>query len=92
VAVGDCALVGLAATAPSLLRPVYRGWMTFGLVMSRVTTPLLLGILFLLVVTPIAMVRALRGDDRLSRRYAPDATSYRVVSKPPTARDLERPF
>jgi hypothetical protein len=86
------ALVGFAAAAPLLLRPLYRAWMTFGLLMSRVTTPLLLGIMFVLVITPIARVRALRGNDRMARRYAPDATSYRIASKPSTAHDLERPY
>lgn len=86
------ALVVLAAAAPTLLRPLYRGWMTFGLLMSRITTPLVLGILFILVVTPIALVRALRGNDRLARRFAPSDRSYRIASKPATARDLERPF
>jgi hypothetical protein len=86
------ALVSVAAAAPTLLRPMYRGWMAFGQVMSRITTPLVLGVLFVLVVTPIALVRALRGNDPLARRFAPSALSYRIASKPTTARDLERPF
>jgi hypothetical protein len=86
------ALIGLGTAAPMLLRPVYRAWMAFGLLMSRVTTPLILGLMFLLVVTPIARLRALRGHDRLARRFAPDAASYRIESNPATARDLERPF
>lgn len=86
------ALVALAAAAPLLLRPVYRAWMTFGLLMSRVTTPLLLATLFILVVTPIARARALLGNDRLARRFLPSAASYRTPSNAPTARDLERPF
>ena len=86
------ALVALAAAAPTLLRPVYRGWMTFGLAMSHITTPLLLGILFLLVVTPIARLRALTGSDRLARRFNRGASSYRIESKAASASDLERPF
>jgi hypothetical protein len=86
------ALVGLAAVAPNLLHPVYRAWMKFGLLMSRITTPLVLGVLFLLVVTPIARLRALRRRDPLARRFAPRARSYRIASKPRAARDLERPF
>ena len=85
-------LVGLAAGAPALLRPVYRAWMGFGLVMSRITTPLLMGVLFLVAVTPIARLRALSGTDRLARRFMRDAKSYRIPSKPSNARDLERPF
>jgi hypothetical protein len=86
------ALVAVAAVAPTMLRPVYRVWMTFGVAMSRVTTPLLLGIMFVLVVTPIARVRALLGNDRLARRFARGARSYRIASKPTSARDLERPY
>jgi hypothetical protein len=85
-------LMGLGAAAPTLLRPVYRAWMGFGLSLSRITTPLLMGILFLLAVTPIARVRALLGNDRLARRFERDAKSYRIASKPATASDLERPF
>jgi Saxitoxin biosynthesis operon protein SxtJ len=86
------ALIAVGAAAPTLLRPVYRAWMAFGLVMSRITTPLLLGVLFLFVVTPIARLRALFGHDRLSRDFAPGADSYRLPSKPSTAHDLEKPF
>ncbi len=86
------ALVALAAAAPAALRPVYRAWMAFGLLMSRVTTPLLLGIVFLLVVTPIARVRAAFGNDPLARRFARGATTYRIASKPSNAHDLERPY
>jgi hypothetical protein len=88
----SAALVGFAAAAPKRLRPVYRAWTAFGLLMSRVTTPLLLGILFLLVVTPIARLRALRGNDPLARRFVPGSDSYRTASRPTTARDLERPY
>jgi hypothetical protein len=86
------ALVAAGLAAPKLLRPIYRGWMRFGLLMSRVTTPLLLGVLFIAIVTPIARVRALRGHDPLARRAEPQARSYRVPSAERSARDLERPF
>jgi hypothetical protein len=86
------ALAGTGAAAPRVLRPVHRAWMRFGMLVSRITTPLVLGILFVLVVTPIARVRALREIDRLNRRLARDAASYRIASTPRTARDLERPF
>jgi hypothetical protein len=66
--------------------------MAFGLLMSRITTPLLLGVLFLLVVTPIARARALLGNDRLSRHFAPRADSYRIASRPTTPHDLEKPY
>jgi hypothetical protein len=85
-------LIAVGTAAPTMLRPVYRAWMAFGLLMSRITTPLLLGVLFLLVVTPIARARALFGNDRLSRHFAPRADSYRIASRPTTPHDLEKPY
>jgi hypothetical protein len=85
-------LLGAAAAAPLLLRPLYRAWLAFGSIMSRITTPVVLGLLFFVVVTPIARVRALFGNDALARQLAPRAKSYRVNSRSRTAQDLERPF
>jgi hypothetical protein len=79
-----------ALLAPSTMRRVYRGWMRFGLIMSRLMTPLLMGLLFFLVVTPMGLVRRALGVDSLARRRDADARTYRVPSKPVTS--LERPF
>lgn len=82
---------GLAA--PKSLRPVYRLWMRFGLLMSRVTTPLILGIAFYLVLTPISFFRKLMGGhDSLARRFDPESGSYRVISRKPSSKNLERPY
>ncbi|MCZ6664458.1 MAG: SxtJ family membrane protein, partial [Gammaproteobacteria bacterium] len=37
------------AAAPTSLRPVYRAWMRFGLLLNRIMTPVILGIVFYLV-------------------------------------------
>jgi len=77
--------------APNSLRPVYKGWMKFGLMMSRITTPLILGIVFYLVVTPIALFRMVRGLDSMARSFDRDTKSYRVASRQDKQR-LERPY
>ena len=41
---GILAIWGLAA--PGTLRPIYQVWMKFGLLLSRITTPIVLGIVF----------------------------------------------
>lgn len=78
--------------APSSLRPVYRVWMRFGILMSRITTPLILGIVFYVVITPIALVRALLHKDSMARKLDDDVETYRVASKQPQRENLERPF
>jgi len=80
---------GLAA--PLSLRPVYRGWMKFGLLMSKVTTPLIMGLVFFFVVTPMGLVRRLLGKDSLARQFD-KSVSYRVASARPPPKNLEKPF
>ena len=85
-------LVTWGLIAPVSLRPVYRGWMKFGLFMSRITTPLILGIVFFLVITPMAIFRSLLGRDSMARKFDGGAGSYRVPSKKPSKENLTRPF
>ncbi len=81
-----------ALIAPATLNPVYRGWMRFGLLLSRVMTPLVMGILFFLVISPVALVMRLAGRDPMQRRFDPEAASYRVTSAKPPSNKLEKPF
>jgi O-antigen/teichoic acid export membrane protein len=84
-------LAAWALVAPASLRPVYRGWMRFGLLLSKVTTPIIMGLVFFLVVTPMGLIRRATGNDSLARHFDKTA-SYRVSSPKPPAKNLERPF
>jgi len=81
-----------AVLAPASLRPVYRAWMRFGLLMSRVTTPIILSLVFFLVITPIALARGLLNKDSMARVLDGDMSSYRVESRKTAKKNLERPF
>ena len=54
-------LLVLAAIAPSLLRPVYRGWMFIGEALGWINTRIILTLVFFLVVTPIGVVMRVFG-------------------------------
>ncbi|MFL6245123.1 MAG: SxtJ family membrane protein [Thermoanaerobaculia bacterium] len=54
-------LLLLAAIAPALLRPVYRGWMRVGEALGWINTRVLLTLVFFLVVTPIGVLMRLFG-------------------------------
>ena len=82
----------LALVQPLWLRLIYRGWMRFGLLASRVMTPLVLGIVFFVMISPMAMVRRLMGKDPMQRTLDPDQKSYRVQSTKSPKEKLERPF
>ena len=87
---GILALMGLVA--PMSLRPVYTVWMRFGLMMSRFTTPLIMGLVFFLVITPVALIMKLLGKDPMRRKLAQDQTTYRVTSAKTARERLERPY
>ena len=54
---GGALIVG-GVLLPAQLRPVYRGWMGLAHVMSKMTTPLCLGIVVYLVLTPVGLFPA----------------------------------
>jgi hypothetical protein len=84
------AIMGLVA--PMSLRPVYQGWMRFGLFMSRFTTPLIMGLVFFLVITPTALVMKIFGKDPMKRELVQDQTTYRVASSKAAREAIERPY
>jgi hypothetical protein len=79
-------LIVPAVTAPTLLWPAHRAWMTLGSVLGWVNTRIILGIVFFVVITPMGLVIRLFGRDPMQRAFEPDATTYRVrrTSRPGT--------
>ena len=78
--------------APKTLRPFYRAWMKFGLLLSRITTPLVLGIFYYAVLTPTGLIAKLFRGDPLQRDCAEPCDTFRVESseKPPS--HMEKPY
>ena len=66
--------------------------MRFGLLASRVMTPLVLGIVFFVMISPMALVRRLMGKDPMQRTLDPNQKSYRVQSMKSPKEKLEKPF
>jgi hypothetical protein len=85
-------LGGLALVVPGALRPVYHGWMRLALLLHRVTTPIVLGVIFFAVFTPVALVMKAFGRDELRRRFDAAADSYREPSEAPAEDDLDHPY
>jgi hypothetical protein len=86
---GSLALAG--AVVPGRLGPAYRAWMGLAHAMSRVTTPVLMGVIYFGLLTPLALVMRAFGRRPLGARR-PGATAW--VDRPPGARrgDLRRQF
>ncbi|MFZ0852399.1 MAG: SxtJ family membrane protein [Hyphomicrobiaceae bacterium] len=71
-----CAFLALALLRPLLLKPLNRAWFKFGLLLSRITTPLVMGLVFCSVVVPTGLLMRLSRKDLLGLRFDRDASSY----------------
>ena len=72
----------VAIARPCILGPLNRAWTKFGLLLGQVFNPLLLGVVFFLVVTPIAVVMRLWGKEPLHLRSKPGIKSYWIDRSP----------
>lgn len=77
---------------PGKLGPIYRAWMGFALLLSKVTTPIFMGVTYFLVLTPTGLVMRLLGRNPVVR-VASDGSFW--VSRPEGSKrrsDLKRQF
>lgn len=82
--VGAAAAFALVALAkPALLAGLNRLWMKLGVLLGKVVSPIALGILFYVVITPIGVVIRLTGKDPLRLKFDPDTDSYWIPREPP---------
>ena len=77
---------------PALLHSANRLWMRFGLLLNKVVSPLITGLLFYLVVTPIGFLMRRFGQDPLRLRFEPQAASYWIERKPPAPDSMSHQF
>ena len=59
-----------------LLQPLNKLWMRFGLLLGRIISPVVLGIIFFGLFTPIAMLMRLSGRDELRLKFTEKASHW----------------
>ena len=74
-----------ALIVPGSLKHVYIAWMSLGFALGFVVSNVILTIFYYLILTPIGLIARICGQDFLSLKRNPAATSYWVM-KPMTAR------
>jgi hypothetical protein len=72
----------VALTRAPLLAPLNRVWTRLAVVLHRVMSPVVMGVLFFAVLTPAALIMRLCGRDALRLRTAAGEPSY-WQSRPP---------
>lgn len=68
---------------PALLAPFNRAWMKLAEVMHRFISPIVLGLIFFVIVTPFGLIRRTFGSDPLARKWNTDSASYWIARSPP---------
>jgi len=75
--------------APGQLGLIYRGWMAFGLALSKITTPIFMAIVYFVVITPMGILRRAIGRNALIARGTTTVWATRDLQ---ASSDLNRQF
>jgi hypothetical protein len=65
-------LIAGGVVLPAQLGPVERGWMRFALLLSKVTTPIFMGVIYFVVLTPIGLLRRAFAGSALVHKAGPE--------------------
>tara|TARA_B100001029_G_scaffold76745_2_gene62728 strand:+ start:569 stop:970 length:402 start_codon:yes stop_codon:yes gene_type:complete len=58
----------ISLTYPNLLKPFNYLWMLFGALLGKIVSPIILGLIFFLMFSPISIISKLFGRDELNLR------------------------
>ena len=75
--------LGFGLIAPSVLHPLNVLWMKFGALLHKVVSPIILGFLFFVTVTPMGLAVRWLGNDLLRLKHDDEASSYWIERQPP---------
>ncbi len=91
-AIGGLLILG-GVVVPAHLGPLLSAWMGLAHLLSKITTPIFLAVLYYGVLTPVGILKRLLGRRGLTRP-PPTADSTGWIARAPDARrtDLERQF
>jgi hypothetical protein len=71
----------LVIFCPKLLGPLNRAWFALGIFLGKIASPLVLGLIFFLIITPYAVVMRLAGRDAL-KLHKQKVESYWIDRNP----------
>lgn len=79
---------------PSILGPFNRIWTKFGLILHKIISPIVLGIIFFLAVVPTGLFMRLMGKDILKLKQDSNVSSYweKRESPGPSPESMKRQY
>ena len=75
----------LGLTNSKVLTPLNKLWFKFGLLIGKIVSPLIMGIIFFLVVTPTAFIMRIIGKDLLNLKFN-DKKTYWIEKTGPKSK------
>ena len=69
-----------------ILTPLNKSWFKFGLFLGKIISPIIMGIIFFVVVTPIGVIMRLIGKDVLNRKLNKKEGSYWIEKEGPKSK------
>ena len=85
--IASLAFLGTAFLFPNILSPLNTLWTKFGLLLHKIVTPLVMGLVFFVVVSPIAILMRIFAKRPLSLKYE-NIDSY-WIRRDPSGPDAE---
>lgn len=77
-------IIGLIALfTPSLLQPFNRAWFQLGQLLGKIVSPIVLGAIFFLLLSPVSLLTRMFGRDELRLKRQMGKTSYWIDRSPP---------
>jgi hypothetical protein len=86
-------LIVAAIVWPSGLSPLNYAWLRLGLLLHKVTNPLILGLMFVVAIIPTGLIMRAFGSDPMARRLDARLDYWTKRSNPgSTSETLQQPF
>ena len=75
----------LGSINSKILTPLNKIWFKFGILLGRIVSPVIMGVIFFFVVTPIALIMRIIGKDLLNLKFNKDK-SYWIEKTDPKSK------
>lgn len=80
---GAAIFAGIAFIWPGILAPLNRVWFRFGMLLHKIVNPVILGLMFFVIITPLALLIRLFGGKFMALDFDKSQASYWVRRAPP---------
>lgn len=68
---------------PKVLRPLNTAWYLLGKLLHKITNPLIMGFIFFIIITPLAILRRLTKSEAFPKHFDSTLPSYWIKRLPP---------